>query len=147
MFTSVMLRRQCDKQKVLAFADDLAIIAENWGDLRRVLNELKTQIEPAGLEMNHKKCEILISRNRHLPTDTNDWLTDDDEQDPTMFMRETVPEDFQVPKKLHRLISREEKVPRTFLETFEGIKVAEKVKYLGLDISTNKDKCVKLAES
>lgn len=55
----------------LAFADDLAILAENAEDARRQINGLKEIAEMAGLQISYEKTEYMTNRKdaqRHITT-------------------------------------------------------------------------------
>ncbi|KAK7792046.1 hypothetical protein R5R35_001680 [Gryllus longicercus] len=46
----------------IAFADDLAVLAENMEDARRQINILKETAEKAGLQISYEKTEYLTNR-------------------------------------------------------------------------------------
>lgn len=55
----------CDRQRLLAFADDLLLISSSWSDQRKAMKALTECLEPGYLVFNKKKSEILTSRNRN----------------------------------------------------------------------------------
>jgi len=69
----VKIGRKKDNLEIdcLAFADDLAILAENMEDAKRQLNILKETAEKAGLQISYEKTEYMTNRkdaSKHITT-------------------------------------------------------------------------------
>ncbi len=76
LYSDETIKAMCIDGLILAFADDLLLVSNSWGDLRRQLRLLQQVLEPGGMRFNLKKCEILTARERNQPEAEDDWATD-----------------------------------------------------------------------
>lgn len=74
----------CDTEDLLAFADDINLWTLSWANLKKDLGYLEAALIPGQLLFNKRKSEILTARNRLLPVDHSDWLTDAEDNEPTV---------------------------------------------------------------
>lgn len=150
MFKDPVIKALCQTKRLFAFADDMVLISESYSELKDVMERLIPVLREAGLEINIKKSEILSSRNSELP-ETGLW--DSDDEDTADIVKHHRPANYgrkgaqsNNPISLDQPIiidatGNNPKIVRTKIIRNEimGMKIVDKFKYLGLQLSTTKE--------
>lgn len=154
LYSNPEVKDLCDRQRLLAFADDMLLISSSWADHRKAMTLLTDALTPGCLLFNKKKSEILTARNRNQPVDLDDWLTDDEDSEVPKPAKKMA-----VKKELHKMAKKRNRgqsedtavdvdmqepvrkkgdtnIPRKEFTDFDGIAIKTQVKYLGMQICT-----------
>ena len=81
LFSDPILKKLCDDQKLLAFADDMVVVANSFNDARTITELLEKALALGNLELAKNKSVIMTSRNKKLPVNIFDCETDDEDSD------------------------------------------------------------------
>lgn len=84
LFADPYLKKLCDDQKLLAFADDMVVIAKSFNDVKTITDKLEKALQKGNLELAKSKSVIMTTRNSVLPTDIDDMFSDDEDSDPIL---------------------------------------------------------------
>jgi hypothetical protein len=63
LFKDPLIKDLCNRNKLLAFADDMVVVAESWSDVRTIMSHLTKTLEDGGLLLSLPKSIIMTTRD------------------------------------------------------------------------------------
>jgi len=139
LFKDPLIKDLCNRNKLLAFAEDMVVVAESWSDVRTIMRHLTKTLEDGGLLLSLPKSIIMTTRDYSLPADSDDELTEDEESDPRVRAVRNREKPILIDERVRLPKGARSEIPRKRFTEFGGMKIQQTFKYLGLDLATNKE--------